>query len=220
MDKIINTLLYTLVTRMDEKIDEKLFIPSGILTLSLIMILAWFFDWSTLLSLGDDRVTMKFHTAIAFLMLSAQMLFSLKNKHSISAFFGGMLFISCIWAINSFIQGTPMHFMHRFEEEQFHKESITGDFPNWATLFCFMLASLAVSFNFFRKAFVIMGFVFCIMAITSYLVEPFFELPILRYYVPQYSTAVAFHTAIFMLHVVFWMDARYTKYIDVLKYKR
>ncbi len=186
-------------------ISEKWFIPIGLIVLSLLMCVAWLFNWTSLLSLKSGWVTMKFGTALAFVFIGLQILFKLLRWHKLSSWFGAMLFISCVWTVTSFLLETPLNFLPHFEESGFHTESVRGDMPSWATLFVFAMAAITIEWKCFAKFFVGTSTILVGLPIFSYLIDPIVSIPQLRYYIPQMSTAMAFHTAIFLGHITLWV---------------
>ena len=202
MDKVISKIFIIL----NRPISEKWFIPIGLIVLSLIMCLAWLMDWKEVLYVKNGWVTMKFQTALAFVFLGVQILFKLLKWYKLSSWFGGMLFISCIWTVTGFLLDNPINFLPHFEENNMHFESVRGDMPSWATLFCFTTASIAIEWEKFSKIFIYSSAILAGLPIFSYLIDPVISVPQLRYYIPNFSTAMAFHTAIFIIHVVLWVQ--------------
>ena len=144
--------------------------------LSFLIILSWFLSWEVLLSISSDWVTMKLTTATLFL-LSSCLYFRTYN----------MFICPVILMVSTYILITgPIAFSLETSD---HIMSTAPDMPSIATLLCFILLTIPSQFS---RALVIS---LSTLALIGYMVS----FPLLYFYIPDYSTAMAIHTSIFFL---------------------
>lgn len=181
-------------------------LASIVIGIGIIAIIGWVFDIQVLKSLSPSFVTMKFSTAISFVMSGIIIYFinEIKQRNSYFAkillpapiiiiiFFMITLFVSNIFGVRTGIEDL-------FVKETEAVKSVTPGRPSIGTMVSFVLviiASLAFTINQTKnKSFFVIGNT--ILAISSLsLIGYSTGLTFLYYEIEKFSTAMALHTSI------------------------
>lgn len=179
------------------------FSPIVLAVVSIGVIIGWLFDIDQLKSGIDGEVTMKFSTAIGILLLYVSII--LKDKYK-SIFTSGILLGLITAIIMSWGVGDPVCFIKSFEDDPV--KSLHNDLPSVGTLSLFILSSVSFILKGIPKYII----KYTIIGLSSAaLVGYAIDIGWMYFYLDKYSTAMAFHTAICLLHFGAWIPTETNK---------
>ncbi|MEK6885558.1 MAG: hypothetical protein AABX17_01170 [Nanoarchaeota archaeon] len=185
---------------------------------AIIVIMGWIFDIAVLKSILPGFVTMKFSTAVAFLISSiillgvSQLFGSFAFNKRITLFFSiilllfmGYILVTTLLGISSAIENLVI------KEAAGAILTVKPGLPSTATMIDFVLISLAGLFSFYTKKTKILKIFAVIISISglSSIFGYIFNKPFLYFYFENISSAMALHTAFLFLiiGVAIWMLA-------------
>lgn len=190
---------------LEKEVSTKTFlffmIPYVLMIYSGSAIAAWFLDYLQWVRISVQWVTMKPVTALCFFASSLAMLFHAYNHprfrdHATGGINAVVLCVICAFSFNS----EALNIFPAFEEAD-APYTLVPDLPSWATIFMFAVFSL----SFFMKRKTIPALVLIVLPgiilVGGYMVGS----TLLTFYIPGYSTAVAFTTALVFLHQGLWL---------------
>lgn len=185
---------------MGNKITAKQYIegiPFFIGSLSVIVMLSWVVGFTFFTNLNKDFVTMKFGTAFVFLV-SCLML----SHKTLEKFFSGVIVTIAFSIVMSvYCLDNNICFFPSFETAPIltYKPGL----PSIGTVICFLLVAISVFVE--RREIGSAINLFAGISILGYLLD----MPLLYFYIPNFSTAMAVHTAIFFIHIGYVVKYKY-----------
>jgi len=195
-------------------------------TLGLVVIFGWVFDIGALKSILPSSVTMKFSTAVSF-MMTGTIIYLLNDSKKKNSEWARVLIPSPIMVIAFYMMTllvSSLFGTHSGIENLFEREgdgaiaSTSPGIPSIFTMILFLLVDLASLLVLLerkdRNIFMIGAIISTIstIAITGYVIN----VPILYYNIDNFSTAMALHTSIaFMLAGVALMLISRAKYLPM-----
>lgn len=165
-------------------------IPLVVILFSSCVIVSWIVDFAPFLSVGPDWATMKFVSAVLFVLSGFALLLRQPTRRS---YLKGMVLVTGIYALTSY--GQMLSFMPNFETDP--TLTVVNDYPSLLTIFCFLIFGLSGWWPRIRKATGKLLIWIPIIALFGYLVDS----PFLYGYVEDVSAGMAFHTAILFGHL-------------------
>lgn len=186
---------------------------------SLMVIIGWIFDIPILKSIFPGFITMKFSTAIAFIISGIILLGIFKIfgntllNNRVTLFFSLTLLIFIGYILISSLLGIGIPIENLVVKEVADAViTIKLGLPSIATMLNFVLISIAGLFSFGKKiVFKPMAGIICILGISSIL-GYILNKPFLYFYFENISTGMALHTAFLfvLIGVVIWLLAERT----------
>lgn len=176
-----------------------------IIFISSIVAYGWFASMDILTKLNPEWVSMKFTTALAFMIVGIIILSAIRTINKESKY-SGVVLMACSFFLLfimlnhgiSYLIGQPGIFETLVEDNDLTKTAIAG-LPALTTILNFHLIALWGKSLVFRaehlQAMVNPIFVTSITSLLGY----FFNIPLLYGYIPGKFTGMAFHTAILFL---------------------
>jgi len=177
-------------------------VPYLILVSSLIALYGWSIGKHYLVSVSPAWVSIKPLTALCFIFSGISMIFHVYQKPRMRDFVAGWfncisIGIATAWLSNK----ETLNIITNYEELRgLEPYTFIEGLPSWMTILCFFLFSISYFFE-EKRPISIMLMVISVVAIIGYGVN----VPLLFYYVPDFSTAMAIPTAVLFLHQGLWL---------------